>query len=163
MVGYSINFALLQNFVGLIIHTFSFTVSVTDPNLHTTVQYSDYDGRQVQVTDAQNWETRFMYDAVGQLLTSIDPEGFTTTYTYDKLGRLTALVHPDAGMTHYSYDPSGNVIQETTKRNICYLAHEPMFFGGGNICYLAHEHMFLFGGIFDKKFSGKFDLSTMFF
>ena len=113
MVGYSINFALLQNFVGLIIHKFSFTVSVTDPNLHTTVQYSDYDGRQVQVADALNGKTRFVYDAVGQLLTSIDPEGFTTTYTYDKLGRLTALVHPDAGMTHYSYDPSGNVIQET--------------------------------------------------
>ena len=32
---------------------------------------------------------------------------------------------------------------EAVFMNICYLAHEHMFFRGGNICYLAHEHMFV--------------------
>ena len=41
------------------------------------------------------------------------------------------------------------------KRNICYLAHEPMSSEGGNIGYLAHEHMFPFWGIFGKKYYEK--------
>ena len=90
-----------------------FTVSVKDPNNHTTVQFSDYDGRQVQVTDALGGITRMTYDALGQLLFSTDPENFTTAYTYDKLGHLTKRVHPDAGTTQYSYDAAGNMTHES--------------------------------------------------
>ena len=43
---------------------YRFTLSITDPNNHTTVQYSDYDGRQVQVSDALTGKTLFEYDAV---------------------------------------------------------------------------------------------------
>ena len=28
--------------------------------------------------------------------------------------------------------------------NICSLAHEHMFIGGGNLCYFALEHIFIF-------------------
>ena len=91
-----------------------FTTTVTDPISHTTVQYSDYDGHQVQVTDATGGVTKMAYDALGQLLSSTDPEDFSTTYTYDRLGHLTERVHPDAGTTQYMYDAAGNMTQEIT-------------------------------------------------
>ncbi|MCR5192893.1 MAG: hypothetical protein K6D59_06280 [Bacteroidales bacterium] len=90
-----------------------FTMSVTDPNNNTTVQYTDYDGRQVQMTDALGGITKMTYDALGQLLSSTDPEDFSTTYVYDRLGNLTERVHPDAGTTHYAYDAAGNMVSET--------------------------------------------------
>ena len=89
-----------------------FTTSVIDPNGHTTVQYTDYDGRQVQVTDALGGATTMTYDALGQLLSSTDPDGFGTTYSYDRLGRMDRRTHPDAGTTQYTYDAVGNLTKE---------------------------------------------------
>ena len=89
-----------------------FYTRVTDPEGNVTMQYSDYDGRQVQMTDADNGITLTHYDNLGQILSSSDPEGFTTYYRYDNLGRLINRDHPDAGTTKYDYDPAGNVVRE---------------------------------------------------
>ncbi len=90
-----------------------FYTRIIDPNGYTTHQYSDYDGHQVQVTDANNGITLMQYDNLGQLVSASDPEGFTTSYAYDMLGRMTKRIHPDAGITQYDYDPAGNITKET--------------------------------------------------
>ena len=91
-----------------------FKTIVLDPNGNRTTQYSDYAGRQVQVTDALGGTTRFQYDNLGQLTRSTDPEGFHTHYAYDNLGRLIQRSHPDAGTTAYAYDPAGNITKQIT-------------------------------------------------
>ena len=91
-----------------------FITTTTDPNGYDTKQYSDYEGRQVQVDDANGGITMMHYDNLGQLVNSTDPEGFSTYYSYDMLGRMVQRKHPDAGVTTYTYDPAGNITQETT-------------------------------------------------
>ena len=91
-----------------------FITTTVDPNNNITTQYSDYEGRQVQVDDANGGITMMHYDNLGLLIYSTDPEGFSTYYYYDRLGRLVRREHPDAGTTDYTYDPAGNITQEIT-------------------------------------------------
>ena len=93
-----------------------FVTTFTDPNGNVTKQYSDYDGRRVQLTADANGiaaTTLIHYDNLGQLEYTLDPEGFQTSYGYDNLGRLIYRNHSDAGITLYEYDPAGNITKET--------------------------------------------------
>ena len=78
-----------------------FYTQTTDPYGNVSEQYSDYDGRPVQVTSDVNGiaaTTTMYYDNLGQLEHTVDPEVFTTYYVYDTLGRLIYRNHPDAGI-----------------------------------------------------------------
>ena len=91
-----------------------FYTKTIDPENNITQQYTDYDGRNVQVTDAAGGVTKMCYDNLGQLVSTSDPDNFYTLYEYDIFGRLISRTHPDAGTTMYQYDPAGNVTKETT-------------------------------------------------
>ena len=120
-----------------------FYTRIIGPNSDTTHQYSDYDGHQVQVTDANNGITLMQYDNLGQLVSASDPEGFTTSYAYNMLGRMTKRIHPDAGETRYIYDNAGNLLTEINplgQINYDYTYYRPMHkryfnMSGNNVTY----------------------------
>lgn len=111
------------------------TKSVTTNDLgQSTTSYLNLRGEPVQILDAANFETSYLYDAVGQLVDISDPEGNTTTFTFNGAGNVVTEVDPDRGtinrtyddfeqltsitdasgtVTSYTYDPVGRILTET--------------------------------------------------
>ena len=55
----------------------------------------------------------YAYDTLGRVTTLTDAEDFETAWTFDANSNPTAISRPDAGTTTYVYDPRGNVTKET--------------------------------------------------
>ena len=79
----------------------------------TMAMERDVLGRLVKVTDHDNRETGFSYDAAGNRTGITYPDGTTTTYAYDRNNRLVKVTDSDGQAVQYSYDSVGNVLLMT--------------------------------------------------
>jgi RHS repeat-associated protein len=86
----------------------------------TSFEYDNLN-RLTSVTDSEDSETRYTYDAVGRLtaemrvidLLSNPVLGVTTTYAYDANGNQTDVTDPRGYVTVTEYDAVGNVVSVT--------------------------------------------------
>ena len=115
-------------------------LNATGTTVLTTAQYEyDSNGNKTKVTDANEKETFYIYDAADRLLEVdtpfgtgsarittkyeydlqdnrtklIDAKGKETTYTYDELNRLATVTDATTHQTSYSYDEVGNIHTKT--------------------------------------------------
>ena len=91
------------------------TTLVTDENNHQTkYKYDAYDNI-VTVFEYDNddvYETHYTYDANNNLVEIKDNELNEIRYEYDSLGRKIQLNDPDLGIWTYDYDSEGNLIEQ---------------------------------------------------
>ena len=99
---------------GLVI-TLTNLITVTDPDLETTVYAYNERGQVTSVTDARDNTTTYGYDAYGQREAITDTEGTVTTFGYDAVGRLvTTTVAAGTALervTVNTYDDGDNLTQ----------------------------------------------------
>ena len=63
------------------------------------------------LSETEQHETLFAYDASGNLISKTDKEGRTTLYDYDALSRLTRVTDPLSQETLYRYDDRDNLVE----------------------------------------------------
>ena len=63
----------------------------------------------MQVTNAMDGVTAYVYDKNGNLLSETNTDGGVTRYTYDKLNRVTSITDPEGAVTRVEYDANGNI------------------------------------------------------
>lgn len=81
-----------------------------------TVVLFNADNRIASVTDRNNNQTTFNYDAEGFITEIVDPVGLTTTFT--RTGdRITKITDPAQRETNLEYDDAGNLIRITDPDN----------------------------------------------
>ncbi|MDJ0674655.1 MAG: FG-GAP-like repeat-containing protein [Calothrix sp. MO_167.B42] len=68
------------------------------------------------VEDANDNQTRYVYNTAGQLTQIIDPAGLVTQFTYTG-NRVTAITDPAGRITQLSYDGGGNLVKITDPDN----------------------------------------------
>lgn len=101
----------------------------------TTVSYSNYStttvnsknqskteirnalGEVVRVTDDDNAQTNYFYDASGNLIRMVDAHDNISTLVYDELGRKTSIDDPDKGSWEYHYNAFGELVLQTDAKN----------------------------------------------
>jgi YD repeat-containing protein len=71
----------------------------------------DYASNRNSMTDPQNVQTTYGYDALNRL-NGLTYNGQTPNYTfgYDSLSRRTSLTRPNGIATSYGYDPASNLL-----------------------------------------------------
>ncbi len=96
-------------------------VDITDEEHHTMKQdWSAFgdpkDARLMAVTDADNKQTSYGYNALGSL-TSATVQGVPTrSWVYNTKGQLASETHPESGTASYTYDAAGNMIARSDAR-----------------------------------------------
>jgi RHS repeat-associated protein len=78
----------------------------------STTKYTNSQGQTVRVTDGENGNTDFSYDAYGNLAKTIGPTLITEQMGYDRRGRKTSLTSPDSGAWSYQYNGAGELVQQ---------------------------------------------------
>src|SRR2546422_7696969 len=96
-------------------------VTMSGPETGPATSYV-YDtlNRLTSLTDFNNVQFGFSYDALGRRTGLTLPGAFNTTYTYDTLSRLLSVVHQKASSTlgaSYTYDAAGNRASMTALRS----------------------------------------------
>jgi len=86
-------------------------VIVTEPNDNDTVYTYDALDRLISRTDPLGNTWRYEYDDNGNLRYYRDAEDRTTELVYDKLDRLTLVIYPDGSTVDYDHDPNGNITE----------------------------------------------------
>lgn len=71
-----------------------------------------------EVNDAATYTTTYMYDSRDLLIKITDHENNDITFIYDALGRKTSMTDPDMGTWDYEYDAIGNLIKQTDNRDV---------------------------------------------
>ncbi len=99
---------------------FGFTTISTAPNGKKQTQVKNSLGELVEVTDANDKTSWYLYDANGQGTVITDPVGNKIISSYDNWGNKIQLNDPDSGITTYSYtafheldtqtDANGNLV-----------------------------------------------------
>lgn len=80
---------------------------------HNTTKYTDALGEVVEMLDANNGSTIYIYDAFGDLTHTYDADNNETTLGYDGLGHKTSMTDPDMGQWSYQVDALGEVLCQT--------------------------------------------------
>ena len=66
-----------------------------------------YLGPEIDVTDAENHQTRYIHNAAGQIKQVIDALNGTTAYAYTAFGDLASVTNPEFETTSIAYDARG--------------------------------------------------------
>ncbi|MFT3736037.1 MAG: hypothetical protein QM776_13595 [Rhodocyclaceae bacterium] len=91
-------------------------IIATDANGYDTYYLFDKSGQQTDEyrSDGSHWSQTF--DLLGRKTSVTDGNGVTTSYAYDKLNRLTKTTRPTGGgYTSNRYDERGNLIESFTQ------------------------------------------------
>ncbi|MFV5643105.1 hypothetical protein VXQ81_19930, partial [Acinetobacter oleivorans] len=88
-------------------------ITETDANGNVTrLDYSQDQGRTIQLTSADNGVTKTTYDAWGRQL-SVSVNGNLTSYTYDDQTKTLTVKSPEGLQTTTQYNEFGDVVQVT--------------------------------------------------
>lgn len=73
-------------------------------------------GELSKVTDNNDQDLLYSYDAHGNLLSTTDPDNNVVQITYDAVGRKTGMIDPDKGTWAYTYNGIAQLISQTNAR-----------------------------------------------
>ena len=99
---------------------------LTDANANAGLQpkntfgctlYKQYDemNRPVLEVNAENGQTKYVYDLLGNVVSLTDPMLHTWSFAYDNLGRQIGMSDPNAKSQTYQLDEAGNPWQKTDR------------------------------------------------
>jgi len=89
------------------------TVIYYDPNGNYTVTENTHFGSPKKVTDAEDNETNYIYNAQGQLVETKDASLNSIKIEYDARGNKARVVDPDHGVTLFTHNIFGQVTSKT--------------------------------------------------
>jgi RHS repeat-associated protein len=147
------------------------TMTVTDPNSHSTLYTYDTSGRITQVkdpllyhqdfssytsnnqpqtvTDARGYNWTFTYDSSGNTLTAEDPNSNTWTYTYNSHNRVLTAKLPSLRQTVFTYDTQDNLTEVDHKDSSGTIQatekYTPNTYGLTTDFYDANSHHYQYG------------------
>lgn len=86
-------------------------------NTYGCTLYKQYDelNRPVLEVNAENGQTKYVYDLLGNVLSLTDPMSHTWSFAFDNLGRQTGLTDPNGKFQTYQVDEAGNTWQMTDR------------------------------------------------
>lgn len=85
------------------------SITVTDPENHTSITTFDRKGRVIKETDPFGKPSLFAYDDAGNRIRSTDPLGNTTLFAYDERSNMTARTNALGEVTRWLFHTNFNL------------------------------------------------------